>query len=60
MARVVNVSSAAGHLSQINGAEPAAAELRAKFSSPQLTVKELEQLMNSFVELGWFSILILR
>ncbi len=60
MARVVNVSSAAGHLSQINGVEPAAAELRAKFSSSQLTVKELEQLMNSFVELGWFSILILR
>jgi hypothetical protein len=54
MARVVNVSSSCGHLSKIDGAEPAAAALRAKLSSPQLTVEELEQLMSSFVDLGGY------
>ena len=49
---MVNVSSSAGHLARIDGAEPAAAALRAKLSSPHLTVPELEQLMNNFVELG--------
>ena len=51
---MVNVSSSCGHLSKIDGAEPAAAALRAQLSSPQLTVPELEQLMNSFVQLGTY------
>lgn len=44
-ARVVQVSSSAGHLSRIPGAE-----LRAKLSSPDLTEEQLNQLMNDFVE----------
>lgn len=44
-ARVVNVSSSLGHLSKIPGEE-----LRKKFASPNLTVSELSELMNSFVK----------
>lgn len=43
-ARVVNVSSSAGHLSRIPSAE-----LRAKFAAPTLTIPELNELMTSFV-----------
>lgn len=61
-ARVVNVSSSSGHLSRINGEEPAASELRNKLSSPTLTTEELCGLMKNFIEaaqngehkkLGW-------
>jgi carbonyl reductase 1 len=51
-ARVVNVSSSAGRLSMIDGAEPAASALRDQFSSPQLTVPQLEKLMHNFIDLG--------
>lgn len=44
-ARVVNLSSSAGHLLEIPSAE-----LREKFSDPNLTVEQLNGLMNSFVE----------
>lgn len=56
-ARVVNVSSSAGHLSNIPGDE-----LKQKLSSPRLTVEELDSLMRQFVDaakagdheqLGW-------
>jgi carbonyl reductase 1 len=43
-ARVVNVSSSAGHLSQIPGDE-----LKRRFASPQLTVEELDALVRQFV-----------
>ena len=49
-ARIVHLSSAAGHLSKVSGEEPAAAELRAKLSSPSLSTEELNQLMQRFVE----------
>jgi len=61
-ARVVNVSSNCGHLSKINGQEPAAASLREKLSCAELTVTELSQLMDDFIlkagagthfEAGW-------
>lgn len=44
-ARVVNVSSSVGHLSAIPGRE-----LRARLASPQLTVEELDGLMEKFVD----------
>lgn len=43
-ARVVNLSSSAGHLSRIPSPE-----LRSKLSSPTLTVDQLSDLMNQFV-----------
>ncbi|KAG5868659.1 hypothetical protein JTB14_015667 [Gonioctena quinquepunctata] len=43
-AKVVNVSSSAGHLSRIPSAE-----LRSKFSSPNLTIPDLNKLMETFV-----------
>lgn len=49
-ARVVNISSDFGHLSEVNGTSPAAAELRSKLSSSQLTNEELDELMQDFVE----------
>ena len=49
-ARVVNVSSSGGHLVRINGKEPAAGALRAKFASPDLSADELRDLMRSFIE----------
>lgn len=51
-ARVVNVSSSAGFLPNINGQEPQAGQLRAKFASSDstLTVPELESLMNDFIQ----------
>ena len=48
----MNVSSSAGRLSMIDGAEPAASALRDQFSSPQLTVPQLEKLMHNFIDLG--------
>ncbi|KAF4521859.1 hypothetical protein B566_EDAN003733 [Ephemera danica] len=48
--RVVNLSSSCGHLSRIDGQEPAASQLRAQFASPSLTEQELCQMMNQF---GW-------
>ncbi|XP_015590915.1 carbonyl reductase [NADPH] 1 [Cephus cinctus] len=56
-ARVVHLSSGAGHLSKIPGAS-----LRAKLSDPDLTEEDLDKLMNDFissakagthVEAGW-------
>lgn len=49
-ARVVNLSSMLGHLTQITGQDSAAVELRAKLSSDNLTYEELHKLMQSFVE----------
>lgn len=49
-ARVINVSSSAGHLSKISGDEPAASALREKFASPTLTEDEVLSLMNQFVK----------
>ena len=48
-ARVVNVSSSAGHLKRVNGKEPEASELRSKLSSISLTEEELDDLMNNFI-----------
>ena len=49
-ARVVNISSDFGHLSEIYGTESVAVELRTKLSSDKLTGKELDLLMQNFVE----------
>ena len=49
-ARVVNISSAHGHLMRIAGQEPAAGTLRAKLASPDLSADELRKMMHSFVE----------
>jgi len=50
-ARVVNVSSSAGYLGRINGQEPEAGKLRAKFASSDstLSIEELSGLMNDFI-----------
>ncbi|KAF4531285.1 hypothetical protein B566_EDAN019396 [Ephemera danica] len=48
--RVVNMSSSYGHLSQMNGQEPAASQLKAQFASHSLTEQELCQTMNQFVQ----------
>ena len=50
-ARIVNVSSSAGHLSHVNGDEPAATELRKKLSSDDLTSEQLCRLIQGFIEL---------
>ncbi|CAG7830206.1 unnamed protein product, partial [Allacma fusca] len=39
-ARVAHVSSSLGHLLKINGQEPAATELRKRFSNPEATVEQ--------------------
>lgn len=49
-ARVVNLSSMLGHLTQISSQDSVAVELRAKLSSPDLTYEELHSLMQDFVE----------
>ena len=49
-ARVVNLSSMLGHLTQIPGEDSVAVELRAKLSSSDLTYEELDGLMQNFVE----------
>ncbi|XP_057370188.1 carbonyl reductase [NADPH] 3-like [Daphnia carinata] len=49
-ARVVNLSSSMGHISQIEGQSEAATTLRAKFSSPDLSYDELLKLMNDFLD----------
>jgi len=51
-ARVVNVSSSAGHLLKINGAEPAASELRKRFSDPDATEDQIRELANTFIQLA--------
>ncbi|ODN00613.1 Carbonyl reductase [NADPH] 3 [Orchesella cincta] len=51
-ARVVHMSSYAGHLTRINGKEPEAATLRSKLSSPTLTTNELNDLVKSFLSLA--------
>jgi len=51
-ARVVNVSSNCGHLSKINGEEPAARELREKLASDSLSEQQLVELMDEFVDLA--------
>lgn len=43
-ARVINISSSAGHLSRIPSRE-----LREKFSDPNLTVSQLNELIKKFV-----------
>lgn len=54
-ARLVNVSSSAGHLSRITGQDTAAVVLKEKLSSPSLTYQELEGLMQDFVrwDIDW-------
>ncbi|CAL8090678.1 unnamed protein product [Orchesella dallaii] len=49
-ARVVNVSSGLGHLSKINGLEPAASQLRDKLSSDNLNVEDLNRLVNDYIK----------
>lgn len=49
-ARVVNLTSMLGHLSRIDGKDEAAAKLRAKLSSDDLTQEELDNLMQNFVD----------
>lgn len=49
-ARVVHLTSDDGHLSKICGKEPEATELRSRFSSPNLTVEELDELMQEFIK----------
>lgn len=49
-ARVVNVSSSAGHLLRIPGQNDVAAALKAQLSSSSLTYEELVKLMEDFVE----------
>lgn len=49
-ARVVNLTSDDGHLLKISGREPEASFLKSKFASPDLTVEELCQLMEDFIE----------
>ncbi len=49
-ARVVNVSGSVGFLGRVNGQEPAATALKKKLSSPDLTVEQLCNLMQGFVE----------
>lgn len=49
-ARVVNLSSMLGHLTQITGEDDTAVKLRAKLASPDLTYEELNGLMQNFVE----------
>jgi len=51
-ARVVQVSSSLGHLSQINGQSPGDAELRKQLSSDDLTEEKLGDLMNTFIRLA--------
>lgn len=49
-ARVVNLTSDDGHLPRISGKEPEASQLRSRFASTHLTIEELNQLMEEFVE----------
>ena len=49
-ARVVNLTSDDGHLSKISGKEPEASALRRRFASPDLTLPQLNQLMEDFIE----------
>ena len=49
-ARVVNVSSSAGHLAKISGNDETSIALRAKLASNELTHEELLYIMQKFVE----------
>lgn len=49
-ARVVNVSSAAGHLSQIKEENDAAVALKKQFSSPDLTYEKLYKIIHDFLK----------
>lgn len=49
-ARVVNLSSMLGHLTQIKGQSEAVVNLRLKLSASDLTYEELKSLMQNFVE----------
>ena len=49
-ARVVHLSSYAGHLSRIAGEEPAAGQLRSKLASLELGADDLRNMMRSFIE----------
>ena len=49
-ARVVNISSDFGHLSQIYGTDEPAVTLKAKLASPNLTYEELDAIMQNFIE----------
>jgi len=51
-ARVVNISSSLGHLSKINGAEPARSALQKRFSAPDATQEQIVELANEFVTLA--------
>ena len=49
-ARVVNLTSDDGHLLKIAGKEPEASQLRTRFAAPDLTIEQLSDLMNEFIE----------
>lgn len=53
-ARVVNLSSSAGHLLKISGQDSASIALREKLCSSDLTSDELCQLMQEFVQYVYF------
>ncbi|XP_076046160.1 carbonyl reductase [NADPH] 1-like isoform X2 [Oratosquilla oratoria] len=48
-ARVVHVSSSAGHLLRMNGKEPESSGFRTKLASPDLTEEDLSSMMNDFI-----------
>jgi NAD(P)-dependent dehydrogenase (short-subunit alcohol dehydrogenase family) len=58
--RVVNCSSHLGHLSNLDGMEPYASQLRAKFADHNLAEEELDRLVKQFITLsatgggGWW------
>jgi len=49
-ARVVHLTSDDGHLTKIAGKEPEASRLRNRFSAPDLTLEQLNELMQEFIE----------
>lgn len=49
-ARVVNLTSDDGHLLKIAGKEPEATNLKNRFAAPDLTIEQLNKLMQEFIE----------
>lgn len=48
--RVVNLTSDDGHLLKIDGQEPQATQLRARFADPNISIESLSELMNSYIK----------
>ena len=48
-ARVVNISSSAGHLSRISGYDPAATNLKQKLAAKDITTEELCHLLQEYI-----------